>query len=111
MATFHNLTSAQLKQAIQLREQIEELQAKLSALLGGAAPNAKSDHPAAKRTKAAGRGEVGAAAAWHLAHVKSPLGTLCDAAPKKEEPITPEGRAALSAAMKARWAARKKATE
>lgn len=109
MASFLTLTTAQLKEAVQIRERIEALQAKLDALLGNREPKAMSGAPTAKRTKDAARREkVGAAPAWHLAHVRSPLDTLFDAAPKKKGAITPEGRAKLSAAMKARWAARKK---
>ena len=85
MATFHDLTSAQLKQAIQLREQIEVLQAKLNALLGGTAPDAKSGDFTAGRTKpAASRGGTGTAPVWRFAHVRSPLDTLMDAAPTKK---------------------------
>ena len=35
MASFHELTTAQLRQAVQIREQIESLQEKLDTLLGG----------------------------------------------------------------------------
>ena len=38
MASFHDLTTAQLKQAVSIREQIESLQEKLDTLLGGTAP-------------------------------------------------------------------------
>ncbi len=64
-----NLTSAQLKRAATLAEQIEKLQAELSSLLGGGAVAAVSaNKPAAKRN------------------------------------MSPEGRAKIIAAQKARWA-------
>ena len=84
MVTFHDLTTAQLKQAVKIREQIEALQAKLDALLGNREPKAKSTNPGAKRTKAAERRKVGTGSTWHLAHVRSPLDTLFDAIPKKK---------------------------
>ena len=120
MLTFHELSSAQLRQALQLREQIETLQQKLSALLGGA-PSAR---PAAEKTKrsrvpvkgkrtmsAEARAKIGAAAKARWAKVKAPAAPAAKRAPgksKKKGLITPEGRAKLSAAMKARWEARKK---
>ena len=36
--TFDTLTTAQLKEAIQIREQIDSLQEKLAALMGGTLP-------------------------------------------------------------------------
>ena len=109
MATFPDLTTSQLRQAIEIREQIDSLQEKLDVLLGGTAPKAESGDPAAKRTKpAAGHTRTDAAPVWHLAYVKSPLDTLLDGAPKKKGGITAAGRAKLAAAMKARWAAKKK---
>ena len=64
-----NLTSAQLKRAATLAEQIEKLQAELSSLLGGATVSAvAADKPGAKRN------------------------------------MSPEGRAKIIAAQKARWA-------
>ena len=114
MATFHELTTSQLKQALQIREQIETLQQKLETLLGGTAPAAKAKQkvstPARKRTMSeAGRAKIAAAqkARWANAKGKSSP-TTAKTAPKKPA-VTDERRAKLSAAMKARWAARKKA--
>ena len=113
MATFHELTTNQLKQALQIREQIETLQQKLETLLGGTASAAKSkqkvSRPAAKRTMSeAGRAKIAAAqkARWAKTKQKS---SPAKAAPAKSA-VTDERRAKLSAAMKARWAARKKAS-
>ena len=42
MASFHDLTTVQLKQAVQIREEIESLQGKLDALLGGSSGPTKA---------------------------------------------------------------------
>ena len=116
MATFHELTTSQLKQALQLREQIESLQHKLETLLGGTAPTAKpkqkASRPTAKRTmSAAGRARIAEAQKARWAKTKgssSPSKASAKPAPKSTA-VSDERRAKLSAAMKARWAARKKA--
>jgi hypothetical protein len=72
MTSIHDITTAQLKQAILLREQIDSLQEKLHAVLGGTTTKKKVGGPPGKRT------------------------------------ISPEHRAKLAAAQKARWAKVKK---
>ena len=69
MLSFQDLTTTQLKQALQIREQIESLQQKLDALLGG--PTSTSP--------------------------KKKVGTT-------KRTVSPEGRAKMAAAQKARWA-------
>ena len=111
MALFHDLTTTQLKQAVQIREQIESLQEKLAALLGGSA----STPAKGKRViSAATKRKMAAAQQARYAKVKD---TTTKASPKKSAPATaapkkrkvsPETKAKLAAAMKARWAARKK---
>ena len=120
MATFHELSTAQLRQALQLREQIETLQQKLSSILGGkesapvAKPKGKKGRPAGKRTLSAeARAKIAAAQQARWARVKSaaaPTKTKAKTASKKPGGITAEGRAKLAAAMKARWAAKKGAS-
>ena len=75
MPTFHELSSVQLRQALQLREQIETLQHKLSAILGEAPAKASP----AKAARAA-----------------DPV--------KRKRTLSAEGRARIGAAAKARWA-------
>ncbi len=122
MATLHELSTAQLRQALQLREQIEVLQRKLGALLGDerstAAATAKTKKPvgraAGKRTMSAeGRAKIAEAQKARWAKTKetsdAPVAKNGSAkAPKKKGAITPAGRAKLAAVMKARWAARQK---
>ena len=116
MPTFHELTTAQLKQALHLREQIEALQGKLSTLLGGTAATTASkqkvSRPKGRRTmSAAGRAKIAAAQKARWAKVRgktAPAKAAKPAAPKKPG-MSVERREKLAAAMKARWAARKKA--
>ena len=127
MATSHPLSTAQLRHALQLSEQIDTMQRQLQAILGGsnlalAKPGkakAKVAGPArgGKRTmSAAGRARIAAAAKARWAKIKGqatsakavPAKASVKAAPKKKGGLTEEGRAKLAAAMKARWAAKKK---
>lgn len=117
MATFQNLTTAQLKQAVQIREQIESLQGKLDALLGGSPTSRKAKIGRIKgkrKMSAAGRASIAAAqkARWAKINGKSsaksaPTKSSNTSAPMKRV-FSPETKAKLAAAMKARWAARKK---
>ena len=121
MPTFHELSSAQLRQALQLREQIETLQQKLGAILGEApakespakAPRAAGPVKRKRTLSAEGRARIGAAAKARWAKVKAtpaPAPKKAPGKPQKKAGLTPAGRAKLSASMKARWEARKKGT-
>lgn len=123
---------AQLKQAVAIAEQIEKLQAELGGLVGGSSsvasvPTASTASPKSKR---GGKRKMSPAtilkmkaaqqARWAkknvtILDVLAPLDTPTKStkgkaakATKKKGGLTPEGRAKLAAAMKARWAARKK---
>jgi hypothetical protein len=117
MSSFHEISTVQLRQALQLREEIDSLQTKLDILLGKAAATPAPKKKAAasptrgKRTMSPeARARIGAAAKARWARLRgSSNGTTKEtAAPKKKRGITPEGRAKIAAAMKARWAARRK---
>ena len=118
MATFHELSTAQLRQALQLREQIEALQQKLGSILGGkesppaASKKGKQGRPAGKRTVSPeARAKIAAAQQARWARVKSAASPKAKAkTAAKKKGITAEGRARLSAAMQARWAAKKGAS-
>ena len=109
------ITLDTLKEAIHIKEEIAEFEARLERLLGGIAPAApKSDGAPAGRKRrkmsAAARAKIAAAARLRWAKVKgkaSPV-AVAPAAKKRKGGITAAGRARLAAAMKARWAARKK---
>lgn len=108
MPSFQDLTTAQLKQAVQIREQIESLQEKLYALLGGSSSTPTKGKrvvsAATKRKMAAAQQARYAKLKSPEAPAKAPVQTVA----KKKGGITAAGRAKLAAAMKARWAARKK---
>ena len=118
MPTLHELTVPQLRQALQIREQIESLQDKLNALMGGtksaAAPagrvKRKAGRPPGKRTMTPeARAKIAAAqhARWAKINGKSTPAKAAKKPASKKGGLTAEGRAKLAAAMKARWAARK----
>ncbi len=142
MPPLHQLSTAQLRQALQLSEQIDTMQRKLEAILGGPEP-VESGAAGAKAKGKGGRGgkrtmsvegreKIAAAARARWAKVKAGAGkpsasaakpgktrTVAAkpghparkaAAPKKRGGLSDEGRAKLSASMKARWEARKKGT-
>ena len=123
MPILDQLSTDQIRQALQLSEQIDLLQQRLNGILGGTESTAqnkpgKAGATSGKRTMSAeGRERIAAAARARWAEakggtVKAPKGTAKTAAkesaPKKKGGLTEEGRAKLAAAMKARWAARKK---
>ena len=118
MATIQELTT-KLNQALKLKAQIEALEEKFDAILGGAAPEVKikrkMGRPNGKRTMSPeGRAAIAAAqkARWAKVHGKTsskkatPATTVVKAAPKKKV-MSPEAKAKIAAAMKARWAAKK----
>ena len=105
-------TSVQsLEQALSIRRQIDTLENRLGALLG----RTTSSHITTGKSRgrrhmsAAARAKIAAAARARWAKVKAGQ----DGAVKprgKKSGITPAGRKRLSRLMKARWAARRKAT-
>lgn len=132
MASFDQLSTTQLRHALQLSEQIDKLQQQLGLILEGGSGAARTAAPSAspapatagrkpgrkggKRTMSdEGRARIAAAAKARWAKIKGGSGesdsspkAAIKSAPKKRGGLTPEGRAKLAAAMKARWADRKK---
>ena len=102
-----------LQEAISIRQQIDNLQRRLSSLLRGAPqrPTAPTAAPG-RFFSPATRAKLAAAARARWARTR---GTGAVAAPTKSAPtkrkgqLTPAGRRKLSQLMKARWAARRKA--
>jgi len=98
-----------LEEAVSLRRQIDNLERRLSSILGGA-PARPTATPTAKQ--AAGRyfspstrAKLSAAARARWARLK---GGTKPAPAKKKGALTAAGRRKLSELMKARWAARRK---
>ncbi|MSP98477.1 MAG: hypothetical protein EXR29_14920 [Betaproteobacteria bacterium] len=131
---------AQLRRAVEISEQIATLQASLAAVLGEAsspaavvtspaapkavtspaAPKAKAPKPAFS-PEALARISAATKARWEkfradkaaAANVKAaakPIASPVAVKAGKKKGLTSEGRAKLAQAMKARWAARRKAT-
>ena len=105
-----------LRKAVQIKEQIEQLQRKLASLLGSRATAAQtvltaSKAPGKKRTmSAAGRARIIAAQKARWAKIKGTAGSKANAPKKsKKSGMSAAAKAKLSALMKQRWAARKKA--
>jgi hypothetical protein len=105
MTSLHNLTVAQLRQALSIKEKIEELEAELAAVAGGEVPAAAK--PRGRREmSAAGRARIAAAQKARWAKVKS---AKVEAAPRKRRKMSAAGRARMAAAAKPRWAKAKAA--
>jgi hypothetical protein len=96
-----------LEEAVSLRRQIDNLERRLSSILGGApARPIASIAQAGRYFSPSTRAKLSAAAKARWARLKGPA----KAAPtKKRGALTAAGRRKLSELMKARWAARRKA--
>jgi hypothetical protein len=134
-----NITPTQLRKAADLQERIQALQEELGQLLGGFSPaeTAAIEAPKKRKVSAAGRARMRAAQIARWAKIKGTAAAT--PAPKKKRKLSPQGlaniragvakrmaaqgrpvqtpkrkfsaagRAALSAAAKARWAKAKAA--
>src|SRR6266542_4666072 len=98
-----------LEQAISIRRQIDNLQRRLSSILGGGAPpTMTTTRPAAGRYfSPSTRAKLSAAARARWAKLRGGATTATSA--RKKGQLTPAGRRKLSQLMKARWAARRRA--
>jgi hypothetical protein len=105
----NNLSVSQLKQAIQLKEQIEKLESQLSHILGGkTTSSAAAPATSGRKTlSAAVRARIGAAQKERWAKIKGKSPTA-KAARKKRGGLSAAGRARIIAAQKARWQEAKK---
>ena len=107
-----NLSVAQLKRAITIKEQIESLESELASVFGTTPAPAPAPAKKKKVMSPAARAKIGAAqkARWaKLKETSTPAAKAPAAAPKKKKrKLSPEGRAKIVAAAKARWAAHKK---
>ena len=104
-----------LQEAISIRQQIDNLQRRLSSLLRGAPQRPTAPTAAGRYFSPATRAKLAAAARARWARRRgtggaAPAKSTGAAAPgKKKGQLTPAGRRKLSLLMKARWAARRKA--
>lgn len=114
MSSIKDLTVAQLKRAIELREEIENLQAQLAAIGGGGRvgrpPGSVNFVKTGKRRmSAAGRARIAAAARARWAKFRKGAGKAEPKTGGKRKRFNAAARAKLSAAAKARWAKAKAA--
>ena len=110
-----DISVKELQEAISIRQQIDNLQRRLSSLLRGAPQRPTAPTAAPVRTDTgrffspATRAKLAAAARARWARTRG-TGAVAAAAPaKRKGQLTPAGRRKLSQLMKARWAARRKA--
>src|SRR6266498_767996 len=108
-----------LEEAVSIRRQIDNLERRLSSILGGAPARPSPARPTPARPTAAParggryfspstRAKLSAAARARWAERRKSAGTKAAPSAKKGG-LTPAGRRRLSQLMKARWAARRKA--
>jgi hypothetical protein len=103
-----NLTSTQLRQAADLKDQIAGLENELTEILGGS--GAEKPSKAAKPVKkkggmsAAGRARVVAAQKLRWAKIKAATSKTAPKPVKKKFVMSAAAKAKISAAVKARWA-------
>src|SRR5438067_8801398 len=123
MPTSTQLSSDQLRQALQLSEQIESLQQRLSSILGGSSAATTSSGTTkgggsplkGRKMSPATLRKMRAAQQARWAKIKGPNAKPGGAAKsavstqkKRGGGMTPAQRAKISAALKARWAAKRK---
>jgi hypothetical protein len=97
-----------LQEAISIRQQIDNLQRRLSSLLRGAPQRPTAPTVAGRYFSPATRLKLAAAARARWARTRGTAGAAATLARRKGQ-LTPAGRRKLSLLMKARWAARRKA--
>src|SRR4029450_3700411 len=97
-----------LQEAISIRQQIDNLQRRLSSLLRGAPQRPTAPTASGRYFSPATRIKLAAAARARWARTRGTAGAATPLA-KRRGQLTPAGRRKLSLLMKARWAARRKA--
>jgi len=115
MNNLHNLTVAQLREVVAIKEQIEKLQSELDSFIGGeGAPDAvrvakgPGGRKKRRRMSRAARAAIGAAQRARWAKVRSKAAAP---AKRKKRKVSAAARAKLAAIAKARWAKVKAAGE
>ncbi len=106
-----NLSFSNLRQALSLRNQIDQLEARLAGVLSGSSAATKGR--SGGRLSAEGRAKIAAAARkrWAAKRAQASDTNKPSTSKSKTRPggISAAGRKRLSELMRARWAARKKA--
>jgi len=94
-----------LEDAISIRRQIDNLERRLSSILGRGTPPTTTRPAGGRYFSPSTRAKLAAAAKARWARLRGPAPTT---PAKKKGQLTPAGRRKLSELMKARWAARRK---
>ena len=110
-----DLSTRNLEQALSIRRQIDALQRRLRALVGGPASGAAGPlHSRSRRRRlsASARAKIAAAARarWARVRARRAGANASRKGKRRKGGITAAGRRRLSELMKARWAARTKAS-
>ena len=105
MTTLLSLTTAQLRRAVAIKDQIEGLHVELAAITGDGAGNTVPS-PVKGGMSAAGRARIAAAQRARWAKLKDTNG---QPAKKGKRAMSAAWRAKIAAAARARWAKAKKA--
>jgi len=109
-----SISIATLKEAINIKETIQQLEDRLAKLFGGKSAPAHIEVESAPAKKGRGRSKMSAAArakisaAQKARWAKSKGVTVAPKETPKKRGLSPEGRAKIVAALKARWAKQKK---
>jgi hypothetical protein len=100
-----NVTTEQLRRAVQIKEEIQSLEVQLSALLGGnGVSRRRALRPAGRRRmSAAGRARIAAAARARWAKVRAGSAGAGQGKGKRRT-MSAAARARIAAAQRARWA-------
>jgi hypothetical protein len=102
--SLRDLSVAQLKKAVAIKERIEQLEKELTGLLGSSeATTAGTKVDGRRKMSAAARAKISAAAKARWAKVKSENNSTAKPA-KAKRTMSAAARAKISAAAKARWA-------
>src|SRR5580693_4519023 len=98
MTSLNSLSVAQLREAVAIKEQIEQLETQLASIFEDTTMAVVAGKKR-RRMSAAGRARMAAAARARWAKIKGTKGSPT----KKRRKMSAEGRARISAAAKARW--------
>jgi hypothetical protein len=98
MTPLNSLSVAQLREAVAIKEQIEQLETQLASIFEETTMPEVAGKKR-RRMSAAGKANMAAAARARWAKIKGTDATP----PKKRRKMSAEGRARISAAAKARW--------
>src|SRR4030095_2505023 len=107
LSTDMDISVKDLQEAISIRQQIDNLQRRLSSLLRGAPQRPTAPTASGRYFSPATRAKLAAAARARWARTRG-TGARLGAGERKGQ-LTPAGGKKLSQLMKARWAARRKA--